>query len=137
MTFGLLYGIFVELPLILIRAILGIDLKVFIDIFWNLVIEPLDSLFFALSGFHIIKWDDAVIKRCYRCKGKYTFANGRKVTLYKTWAEWASLMNCSIEQIVTGFMRIFTTLIPSNKWWAWANKKHLRPPDWNPTLFGV
>jgi hypothetical protein len=137
MTFGLLYGIFIELPLILIRAILGIDLQAIIDIFWNIFIVPLDSLFYALSGFHIIKWDDEIIKRCYRCKGKYTFANGREVTLYKTWAEWASLMNCSIEQIVTGFMRIFTTLIPSNKWWAWTNKKNLRPPDWSPSFFGM
>ncbi len=136
MTFGLLYGIFVELPLILIRAILGIDLQALIDIFWNLFIVPLDSLFYALSGFHIIKWDDAVIKRCYRCKGKYTFANGREVTLYKTWAEWASLMNCSIEQIVSGFMRIFTTLVPSSKWWAWKDGKNLRPPDWNPKVLG-
>ena len=136
MTFGLLYGIFIELPLILIRAILGIDLQALIDIFWNLFIVPLDSMFYALSGFHIIKWDDAIIKRCYRCKGKYTFANGREVTLYKTWAEWASLMNCSIEQIVSGFMRIFTTLIPSPKWVAWMNGDHKRPPDWNPKVLG-
>lgn len=136
MTFGLLYGIFIELPLILIRAILGIDLQALIDIFWNLFIVPLDSMFYALSGFHIIKWDDAIIKRCYRCKGKYTFANGREVTLYKTWAEWASLMNCSIEQIVSGFMRIFTTLIPSPKWVSWMNGKHKRPPDWNPKVLG-
>jgi len=137
MVFGLMYGIFIELPLILIRAIFGIDLQVFVDIFWTVLILPLDSIFFALSGFHLVKWDEEVIKKCYRCKGKYTFANGREVTLYKTWAEWAKLMNCSFDQIIQGLMRIFTTLIPSNKWWAWANNKHVRPPDWNPKFFGM
>ncbi len=137
MVFGLMYGIFIELPLILIRAIFGIDLQVFVDIFWTVLILPLDSIFFALSGFHLVKWDEEVIKKCYRCKGKYTFANGREVTLYKTWAEWAKLMNCSFEQIIQGFMRIFTTLIPSNKWWAWANNKHVNPPDWRPKFFGI
>ena len=137
MTLGLLYGVFVELPLLLIRAIFGIDLQVFVDIFWNLFILPIDSIFFAISGFHLVRWDEEVIKKCYRCKGKYAFANGREVTLYKTWAEWAKLMNCSFQQIVTGFLRIFTTLIPSNKWWAWSNKRHLKPPDWRPKFFGM
>lgn len=137
MTLGLLYGVFVELPLLLIRAIFGIDLQVFVDIFWNVFVLPIDSIFYALSGFHLVKWDEDVIKKCYRCKGKYTFANGNTVTLHKTFAEWAELMNCSFEQIVQGFIRIFTTLIPSNKWWAWANSKHMRPPDWNPKFFGM
>ncbi len=137
MTFGLLYGIFIELPLLLIRAIFGIDLQVFVDIFWNIFILPIESIFYALSGFHLVKWDNEIIKKCYRCKGTYTFTNGSKVTLHKTWAEWATLMNCSFEQIVQGFVRIFTTLIPSNKWWAWANKRHLHPPDWNPKFFGM
>ena len=137
MVLGLLYGVFVELPLILIRAIFGIDLQVIVDIMWNLFVLPIDSIFFALSGFHLVKWDEDVIKNCYRCKGTYKFENGTTVTLHKTFAEWSQLMNCSFEEIIQGLMRIFTTLIPSNKWWAWANKSHLRPPDWNPKFFGM
>ena len=60
--------------------------------------------------------------------------------LYKTILDiicMFKLMNCSFQQIITGFLRIFTTLIPSNKWWAWANKKHLKPPDWRPKFYGM
>ena len=137
MIFGLIYGVFIELPLILLRAIFGIDLQVVVDIIYNLFIVPLDSVFFAISGFHLVIWSDSVINHCYRCKGKYKFADGKKVTLYKTFAEWTKLMNCSFEQIIDGFMRMMTTLIPSNKWWSWTEGDHLRPPDWDPKFFGV
>lgn len=139
MVFGLLYGVFIELPLILLRAIFGIDLQVFVDIIWNIFVLPLDSMFFAISGFHLVKWSDSVIHKCYRCKGKFVYGTKSNdyVYLYKTWAEWAKLMNCSFEQIIEGFMRIMTTLIPSNKWWSWTEGDHLRPPDWNPKFFGV
>lgn len=136
MVLGLLYGVFVELPLILIRAIFGIDLQVFVDICWNVFIVPLDALFYALSGFHFINWSDDVINRCYRCKGKYTMSDGRTVTLYKTWAEWAELLKCGNEQMVQGFMRIFTSLIPSPKWWEWANGRNQSPPNWEPKVLG-
>jgi hypothetical protein len=137
MVFGLIYGVFIELPLILLRAIFGIDLQVIIDVIYNLFILPLDSIFFAISGFHLVKWSDSVINHCYRCKGKYKFSDGKEVTLHKTFAEWAKLMNCSFEQIIEGFMRMFTTIIPSNKWWSWINGDHVKASDWDPKFFGV
>ena len=136
MIFGIIYGIFVELPLVLIKAIFGIDLFVFVDIFTNAVIVPLDTIFFILSGYHLVRWSDSVINKCYRCKGKYKLANGREITLYKTFAEWAKLFKCGHEQIVEGGMRIFTSLLPSEKWFAWSDGKHQYPPDWNPKAWG-
>ena len=108
----------------------------FVDICWNVFIVPLDALFYALSGFHFINWSDEVINKCYRCKGKYTFADVRTVTLYKTWAEWAELLKCGNEQMVQGFMRIFTSLVPSPKWCEWANGRNQSPPNWEPKVLG-
>ena len=129
MLFGLLYGIFVQLPIVLIKAIFGIDLQFIVDFLYELILVPMDEMFYAISGFHLVKWSDSVIDECYRCKGKYTFATGREVYLYKTLNEWARLFDCSTEQIKNGFVKIFTSLIPSQKWGAWMNGQH--KPGWD------
>lgn len=140
MVFGIIYGIFVELPLVLVKAIFGIDLKIIVEIITNIVIIPLDTLFFMLSGFHLVRWSDNVINTCYRCKGKYKLSNGREITLYKTFADWAKLFKCGHQQIIDGGMRIFTSLLPSEKWWSWANSegRNLHPQDskWEPKAWG-
>ncbi len=136
LVLGLLYGVFIELPLLLLNAIFGINLVPLVNALWNLVVVPIDALFFAVSGFHLVKWPDSVIKKCYRCEGSWTFSNGETVTIYKTFGDWAKLLNCSGEQIVQGFNHIFGTILPSARWGAWANKKHLHGSDWNPTFWG-
>lgn len=133
---GLIYGIFIELPLVLIKAILGIDLTIFVDMLENLVIIPIDTLSFMLSGYHLVRWSDSVINKCYRCKGKYKLSNGKEITLYKTFDQGAKLFKCGHEQIVEGGMRIFTSLLPSEKWWEWSQGRHLYPPDWGPKAWG-
>tara|TARA_B100000989_G_C19483856_1_gene446468 strand:+ start:64 stop:984 length:921 start_codon:yes stop_codon:yes gene_type:complete len=136
LVLGLLYGVFIELPLLLLNAIFGINLVPLINALWNLVVIPIDAIFFAISGYHLVKWSDSVINKCYRCDGNWTFSNGQTVTIYKTFGEWAELLNCSGEQIVQGFNHIFGTILPSERWSAWANKQYLAGSDWRPGFWG-
>lgn len=137
LVFGILYGVFIELPLILINAIFGINLAPLVLMIWEFFMLPLDAIFYALSGFHLIKWSDSVIRKCYRCEGKWTMKNGHSVTIYKTFAEWGELLNCSGDQILSGINHIFTTIIPSERWGAWFNKRHLPGNDWKPDFWGI
>lgn len=121
MILGLLYGIFIQLPLLLINAIFGINLQPIVDFLYKLIVVPADAMFYAVSGFHLVNWPDSVINECYRCKGKYTFANNRSIYLYKRMNEWAKLFDCSTEQMKNGLIKIFTSVFPSNKWAAWAD----------------
>tara|TARA_B110000858_G_C17704397_1_gene427533 strand:- start:2 stop:949 length:948 start_codon:yes stop_codon:yes gene_type:complete len=115
-VWGIFYGIFIELPIVLIKAIFGIDLYIFVQIAYNLIVLPLDSLFFALSGYHLVKWSDDVINKCYRCKGTWKLANGQEVTMYKTFDEWAKMFKCGNDQMVDGVNKIFKTIFPSKLW---------------------
>ncbi len=135
LVFGMLYGIFIELPLMLINAIFGIDLAPLVKMIWEFFMLPLDALFYALSGFHLIKWPDSVIRKCYRCEGKWKIGN-KRITIYKTFAEWGQLLNCSGDQILSGMNHIFTTIIPSERWGAWFNKRHTAGHDWEPGFWG-
>jgi hypothetical protein len=137
MIIGLTYGVFIQLPLILINAIFGLNLQPIIDFLYKLIVVPIDALFFAISGFHLVNWSDSVINDCYRCKGTYTFANKRKVVLYKQMNEWASLFDCSTEQITGGFLKIFTSIVPNAKWGAWADGEHLPGWDDEPNFLGT
>lgn len=116
LVWGIFYGIFIELPIVLIKAIFGIDLYIFVEISYNLIVLPLDSLFFALSGYHLVKWSDDVINKCYRCKGTWKLANGQEVTMYKTFDEWAKMFKCGNDQIVDATDKIFKTIFPSKLW---------------------
>ena len=147
---GIFYGICIELPIVLIKAIFGIDLHIFVEILYNLVVIPLDTIFFALSGYHLIAWSDDVIKKCYKCKGTWTLSNGQEVTMYKTFDEWGKMLDCGAEQLANGFMRAFTTILPTEKWLTWADddggKKYStinsdkygnpNPNFWKPTVLG-
>ena len=116
LVWGIFYGIFIELPIVLIKAIFGIDLYIFVEIAYNLIVLPLDSLFFALSGYHLVKWSDDVINKCYRCKGTWKLANGQEVTMYKTFDEWAKMFKCGNDQMVDATDKIFKTIFPSRLW---------------------
>ena len=137
MVLGILYGIFIEFPLILINAILGINFAPLVKLIYDMTIIPLDALFFALSGFHLVKWPKSVIDKCYRCEGEWKFKNGQKVKIHKTYAEWSQLFNCSFDQIFSGLGHIFTTFLPSSRWWQWFNKENQEGSDWNPAFWGI
>ena len=135
LVLGLLYGVFIELPLTLLNAIFGLNLVPLVNALWDLVVIPIDAIFFALSGIHLIKWSESVIQKCYRCEGRWAF-DDKTVTIYKTFGEWVELGNCSGDQIIQGFNNIIGTIFPSARWGAWANNNHLSGGDWNPTFWG-
>lgn len=126
MIFGLIYGIFIELPIVLIRAIFGIDLQPIVDFVYEAVVVPLNELVYAMSGFYIIKWSDSVTKSCFRCKGT---VNGTEY--HKTMNEWASTYGCSGDQMRQGLGRFFGTVIPSERWSKWANGQNEFGGDWS------
>jgi hypothetical protein len=130
LIFGLTYGVFIELPIILIFAITNIDLQFLVKLLYDITILPLDALIFALSGFHIVSWSDSVIKKCYRCKGTI---NGKN--LEQTFGQWIEMYKCSFSQMVNGFIKVFTSLVPSRKWTAWLKKQNLQGWDDNPSFF--
>jgi len=133
---GLTYGIFVQLPIILLNAVFGINLQPILDFFYELIIVPIDAFIYAISGYHLVKWSDDIINECYRCKGTYKFASGRSIDIYKPLDEWAKLLNCSTEQIRNGIMKIFTSFVPGAKWQAWVNGEHLPGWDNEPDFWG-
>ena len=117
--FGILYGLLVELPIILIRAILGINLQPVVNDIYEIVILPLNDLVLLVTGFEIIQWSDSVTKKCFRCKGVY-----RNQVYHYTFNQWAQINKCNMTQMGNGFVKIFETIIPSNKWTAWLNNDH-------------
>jgi hypothetical protein len=135
LVLGLLYGVFIELPLMLLNAIFGLNLVPLVNALWDLVVIPIDAIFFALSGFHLVEWPESVIHKCYRCEGRWAFGD-KTVTIYKTFGEWAELLNCSGEQIIQGFNHIIGTIFPSARWGSWANNHNLSGGDWNPEFWG-
>ena len=134
MIFGLLYGVLIELPVVLINAIFGIDLQPIVNFFYEVVIVPINDIVYAMSGFYIVKWTDPVIKKCFTCKGKIPVNNGWSEDMHKPMNEWAELYNCSGAQMRQGLGRFFGTILPSDRWSEWANRRHQSGSDWNPSF---
>jgi ABC-type multidrug transport system fused ATPase/permease subunit len=130
MIFGLIYGVFVELPIILIYAITTLDLQFLVDLVYEMAILPVDTLVFMLSGYHIVAWSDSVINKCYRCEGT---VNG--IHINQTFGKWVDMYKCSLSEIKHGFLKVFTALIPSAKWGEWIQGKHLDGWDDQPEFF--
>ena len=126
--FGIVYAIIIELPIVLIRAIFGINLQPIVNDIYQIAILPLNDLVYFVSGFYLIKWPESVIKKCFRCRGVYKTSSGENVELYKTFNEWAQLNKCNTDQMRNGFVKIFQSIIPSPKWTAWTNGQEL--PGW-------
>jgi hypothetical protein len=131
MIWGIIYGLFIELPLVILRAIFGLDLQFIIDLIHGVVIVPLDGIIFSISGYNITKWSDSVISECYRCKGKLS-SNGVEFETEKTFDEWAEMFKCTDHLIRKGFYKIFTAIIPSQKWGAWFMGEHKAGEDDRP-----
>lgn len=136
--FGIFYGVFIELPLLLIYAITGLDLQFLVNLIIEVVILPIDTIIFALSGFHITEWPESVIENCYRCKGTMDFGDGNgSQIVYKTMGQWGSMLNCTTHEFIHGIVKIFTAVVPSAKWAAWFDGNHLNGGDDNPNVFGL
>jgi len=127
--FGIVYGVTIELPIILIRAIFGINLQPLVNDIYEMVILPINDVVYLITGFYIVKWDKSVTDKCFRCKGVYQMSNGENVTLHKTFNEWAQLNKCNVSQMNDGFAKIFESVIPSKKWSAWMNNTPTPPPN--------
>jgi hypothetical protein len=126
--FGIVYAIIVELPIVLIRAIFGINLQPIVNDIYTYAILPINDVIELITGFSIVQWDKEVIDKCFRCKGVYKTSTGQNITLYKTFNQWAQLNNCNLAQMRKGFVKIFQSILPSPKWGAWMNGQEL--PGW-------
>jgi hypothetical protein len=134
MFFGIFHGIFIDLPLLIIYAITGIDLQFVVDLIVEVIILPIDSIIFGISGYHIIRWPDSVVKNCYRCTGTMDFGDGKgRRTVDKTMGEWGSMLDCTIHQFIHGVSKIFTSIVPGPKWGVWFTGNHLGGGDDYPT----
>lgn len=122
---GIIYMILVELPVVLIRAIFGINLMPFVNDIYEIAILPLNDIILFITGFSIIEWPKSVREKCFLCKGDFKTCDNENVVLYKTFNEWAQLNNCNMAQMKNGFVKIFQSLIPSPKWDAWMNGQEL------------
>ena len=122
---GIIYAIFIQLPIVLIRAIFGINLFPLVNDIYKITILPLNDLVFLITGFYIVEWPKSVQEKCFLCKGKYKTCSNDTVTLYKTFNEWAQLNKCNWAQMNQGLKKIFQTIIPSEKWMAWMNGQEL------------
>jgi len=136
MILGIFYGVFIEFPLLIIYAITGFDMQFLVDLVLEVVILPIDSMVFILTGYHITSWPDSVIKNCYSCAGTIDLNDGNgKQTLHKTMGQWGSMLNCTTHQFIHGLAKIFTSTIPGPKWGAWYNGDHLDGGDDSPKYF--
>jgi hypothetical protein len=68
LLYYILYGMFYQFPLFLLKQITGVDMSGIVNDIWNQVVIPLDDLIHDLTkGYHFIHWPDFVFDRCYAC----------------------------------------------------------------------
>lgn len=127
MIYGILHGLFIDLPTILIYAITGYDIGPIFNFIYEMVIVPIDYVIHMITGFHVTKWSDDVIYNCYRCQGSIPKQSG---TVSKSFGWWAATMNCSTKQVNDGFNKMFETIFPV-KWDEWYKGRHLDGGDWS------
>ena len=123
--FGTIYLIFIEFPLALLNAIIGLDLWFIIDLIYDIAMLPIDGLIYGISGYHIIKWPDSVIDRCYKCTGQI---GGKTIT--QEYSKWAKMFNCTNAEINHASKKIFYSIFPVDGHWnTWARGNHLDGAD--------
>lgn len=119
--FGTIYKIFVELPIVLLKAVLGLDLQFIVDLIFDIAIEPVDGLIYGLSGYHITRWPDSVVNLCYKCTGKI-----KGVEITQGYYDWGSMFNCTNAEIEHASKKMFYSIFPVDRHWGtWARGKHL------------
>ena len=130
MIYGILHGIFVDLPITLIYAIFRVDIKSSVDGIFDIIIEPMDAIIFTISGYHINQWPSSVIENCYRCQGPVQ-VNGSTKIISKSFGWWGSIFTCTNKEIAEGTDKIFKTIVPSYRWTDWYNGRNLDGSDWS------
>jgi hypothetical protein len=79
----------------------------------------------GLLGFHITKWPDSIVNKCYKCSGKI---NGQDLTLQ--YYQWGKMFNCTNAEIMHGMYKMIYSVFPIDKHWTtWAKGKHLDGAD--------
>ena len=136
MIFGLFYFIFNGIFSV-VWGITGFDFAPFVTILYDLTVIPLDTVIFALSGFHITRWSESTIERCYKCTAEFApnGDQGMKKTYSFTIQQWLKIIDCTYSEMYTGLYKIISALIPSAKWQAWANGRHQDGADDDPSMF--
>lgn len=123
--YGTLYKICVELPIVLMKNVIGLDLQFIVDLIHDLVVIPLDTLIFGLSGYHITKWPDSIVSNCYKCKGSI---NGQEMELQ--YYQWGKMFNCTNSELMHGAYKMIYSLFPIDRhWMTWAKGRHLDGAD--------
>jgi len=123
--YGTLYKICIELPIVLVKNVIGLDLQFIVDLIHDLVVIPLDTLIFGLSGYHITKWPDSIVSNCYKCKGSL---NGQELELQ--YYQWGKMFNCTNSEIMHGAYKMIYSLFPIDRhWMTWAKGRHLDGAD--------
>lgn len=119
--FGTIYKIFVELPIFLFKLIFGFDLQFIVDLIFDIVIAPIDGIIYGLSGYHVTRWSDSVINKCYKCTGTI---NGIELT--QSFEDWGKMFKCTNAEIDHASRKIFYSIFPvDNHWSTWFFGKHL------------
>jgi len=129
MIWGIIFG-FIELFFTLIYAICGLDLKFIPTTIYDVVIVPIDTIVYGITGYHIDKWPESIIKKCYRCQGSLN-VNGQSYSQFKPINWWANIFTCTNKEIASGTDKIFKSIIPNDYWNTWYNGRHLSGDDWN------
>jgi hypothetical protein len=123
--YGTLYKICIELPIVLLKNIVGLDLQFIVDLIHDLVIVPVDTLIFGLSGYHITKWPDSIVSNCYKCKGTL---NGQDLELQ--YYQWGKMFNCTNAEVMHGVYKMMYSLFPIDRhWMTWVKGRHLDGAD--------
>jgi hypothetical protein len=131
MVFGLIYFIGSAI-LSIFWTITGVDLKPLIKMAWNITVEPLDALIFALTGHHITKWSPETYTRCYTCTADFSPNGQRKDTYHLTISQWFSVFECGFDEMAEGVYKMVTSVVPSQKWGSWIAGDHLDGSDDDP-----
>jgi hypothetical protein len=122
---GTLYKICIELPIVLVKNVIGLDLQFIVDLIHDLVVIPLDTLIFGLSGYHITRWPDSIVSNCYKCKGSI---NGQELELQ--YYQWGKMFNCTNSEIMHGMYKMIYSVFPIDRhWMTWAKGRHLDGAD--------
>lgn len=120
LIYGIIYGLCIELPHVLVKAITGVDLGFVGDIITP-IISFLDDMAYSLSGFHIDRWPDSVQSKCYKCK---SFYDGSEATFTQRGQDFYN----TNKQLAKGFTSLFG-VIPNPAWGDWWKGNHLDGND--------
>ena len=119
--YGITYGLFIELPLVLMNAIFGIDLAFIGDDIIKPILSFLDDIAYSMSGFHIDRWPESVQSKCYKCK---SFYDGSEATFTERSQDFYN----TNEQLRKGFTSLFG-VIPNPAWGNWWKGNNLDGND--------